>query len=381
MKFSTKAVHSGNKADPSTGAIIPPIYATSTFRQDGIGKDKGFDYSRASNPTREMHEKNIAALENGNHGVAFSTGMAATTALFQIFNSGDHFIISRNTYGGTYRVLDDVFKRHGFEFDFVDTRDLSNVESLIKQNTKMVFIETPTNPLLEITDIESLSNICKNHYLILGVDNTFMSPYGQRPLELGADIVIHSSTKFIGGHSDLLGGVLVTNKDNLADQLRFIQKSAGATPSAFDCWLLLRSTKTLALRFRQQCDSAFTLAHWLDKKKIDRVIYPGLNSFPQHDLATQQQRTPDGEPIYGSIISIDLGSIEYRDSFLSKLKIFSLAESLGGVESLISNPFYMTHGSIPNDRKLSMSITEGLIRISVGIEDVIDLRNDLEQAL
>ncbi|MFQ6676997.1 MAG: trans-sulfuration enzyme family protein [Fidelibacterota bacterium] len=381
LKFSTKAVHSGNRADPSTGAIIPPIYATSTYKQDGVGEHKGFDYSRAVNPTREMHEKNIAALENGKHGIAFSTGMAAVTALFQIFNSRDHFIISRNTYGGTYRLLDEVFKRHGYDFDFVDTRELSHVKSHIKKNTKMVFIETPTNPLLEITDIKSLSKICNNHNLILGVDNTFMSPYGQRPLELGADIVMHSSTKFLGGHSDLLGGILVTNDSSLVDQLRFIQKSAGATPSAFDCWLLLRSTKTLALRFQRQCDSAFALAKWLEKKNIDRVIYPGLESFPQHGLAKQQQRTPDGQTIFGSMISIDLGSIKYRDSFLSKLKIFSLAESLGGVESLISNPFHMTHGTISIDRKLLMDITEGLIRVSVGIEDEIDLRNDLEQAL
>lgn len=381
LKFSTKAVHVGNEADPTTGAIIPPIYATSTYKQDGVEKHKGYDYSRAANPTREMHEKNIAALEQGNRGIAFSTGMAATTALFQMFNAGDHFIISRNTYGGTYRMLDEVFKRHGFEFDFVDTRDLSNVENQIKQNTKMVFIETPTNPLLEITDIKSLSKICKNNYLLLGVDNTFMSPYGQQPLELGANVVMHSSTKFIGGHSDLLGGILVTNDDNLADQLYFIQKSAGATPSAFDCWLLLRSAKTLALRFQRQSDSAFVLAKWLESKNLNRVIYPGLESFPQFALAKRQQQTPDGQSIYGSMISIDLGSVEYRDSFLSKLKIFALAESLGGVESLISNPFHMTHGSVPGDRKLSMSITEGLIRISVGIEDVIDLQNDLEQAL
>ena len=381
LKFSTIAVNVGNTADPSTGAIIPPIYATSTYKQDGVNMHKGFDYSRAANPTRERHEKNVAALEGGAYGIVFSTGMAATTALFQQFNSGDHFIISRNTYGGTYRVLDEVFQRHGFEFDFVDTRDLSNVENHIKTNTKMVFIETPTNPLLEITDIKSLSQICKNNNLLLGVDNTFMSPYGQRPLELGADIVMHSSTKFIGGKSDLLGGILVTNSAKLADQLYFIQKSAGATPSAFDCWLLLRSTKTLSLRFQRQCDSAFILAKWLEGKNLDRVIYPGLKSFPQYALAKQQQQTPDGQPIFGSIISIDLGSIEYRDSFLSKLKIFSLAESLGGVESLICNPFHMTHGSISVHRKLSMSITEGLIRISVGIEDVIDLQNDLEQAL
>ena len=381
LKFSTIAVNVGNTADPSTGAIIPPIYATSTYKQDGVNMHKGFDYSRAANPTRERHEKNVAALEGGAYGIVFSTGMAATTTLFQQFNSGDHFIISRNTYGGTYRVLDEVFQRHGFEFDFVDTRDLSNVENHIKTNTKMVFIETPTNPLLEITDIKSLSQICKNNNLLLGVDNTFMSPYGQRPLELGADIVMHSSTKFIGGKSDLLGGILVTNSAKLADQLYFIQKSAGATPSAFDCWLLLRSTKTLSLRFQRQCDSAFILAKWLEGKNLDRVIYPGLKSFPQYALAKQQQQTPDGQPIFGSIISIDLGSIEYRDSFLSKLKIFSLAESLGGVESLICNPFHMTHGSISVHRKLSMSITEGLIRISVGIEDVIDLQNDLEQAL
>jgi len=266
LKFSTKAVHIGNQADSETGAIIPPIYATSTYKQDRVGDHKGYDYSRATNPSRQMHEKNIAALEQGSYGIAFSTGMAATSALFQIFDSGDHFIISRNTYGGTFRVLDKVFKRFGFEFDYVDTRLMKNIENKIKPNTKMVFIETPTNPLLEITDIKSLSQICHNNDLLLGVDNTFMCPYGQRPLELGADIVMHSSTKFIGGHSDLLGGILITLENELAEKLYFIQKSAGATPSAFDCWLLLRSTKTLQLRFQQQCDSAATLAKWLENK-------------------------------------------------------------------------------------------------------------------
>ena len=381
LGFNTKAVHVGNEPDSKTGAVIPPIFATTTYVQDGIGQDRGYDYSRAVNPTRQMHEENIAALENGNFGIAFSSGMAATNALFQTFDAGDHFVVSRNTYGGTYRVLEKVFKRHGFDVDFVDTRELDAVKKTFKPNTKMVFIETPTNPLLEITDIQSLSEICKNNNVLLGVDNTFMSPYGQRPLELGADVVMHSTTKFIGGHSDLLGGILITNKEELAENLHFIQKSAGAIPSAFDCWLLLRSSKTLSLRVQRQCDTAMKLAQWLEKQDLDRVIYPGLASFPQHDLAAKQQLTPDGKPIFGSIISIDFGTIQARDNFLAKLNVFFLAESLGGVESLISNPFNMTHGDVPEDKKLAMSITEGLIRLSIGIEDFSDLKNDLQQAL
>ena len=381
LGFNTKAVHVGNEPDSKTGAVIPPIFATTTYVQDGIGQDRGYDYSRAVNPTRQMHEENIAALENGNFGIAFSSGMAATNALFQTFEAGDHFVVSRNTYGGTYRVLEKVFKRHGFDVDFVDTRELDAVKKTFKPNTKMVFIETPTNPLLEITDIQSLSEICKNNNVLLGVDNTFMSPYGQRPLELGADVVMHSTTKFIGGHSDLLGGILITNKEELAENLHFIQKSCGAIPSAFDCWLLLRSSKTLSLRVQRQCDTAMKLAQWLEKQDLDRVIYPGLASFPQHDLAAKQQLTPDGKPIFGSIISIDFGTIQARDNFLAKLNVFFLAESLGGVESLISNPFNMTHGDVPEDKKLAMSITEGLIRLSIGIEDFSDLKNDLQQAL
>ena len=381
LGFNTKAVHVGNEPDSKTGAVIPPIFATTTYVQDGIGQDRGYDYSRAVNPTRQMHEENIAALENGNFGIAFSSGMAATNALFQTFEAGDHFVVSRNTYGGTYRVLEKVFKRHGFDVDFVDTRELDAVKKTFKSNTKMVFIETPTNPLLEITDIQSLSEICKNNNVLLGVDNTFMSPYGQRPLELGADVVMHSTTKFIGGHSDLLGGILITNIEELAENLYFIQKSCGAIPSAFDCWLLLRSSKTLSLRVQRQCDTAMKLAQWLEKQDLDRVIYPGLASFPQHDLAAKQQLTPDGKPIFGSIISIDLGTIQARDNFLAKLNVFFLAESLGGVESLISNPFNMTHGDVPEDKKLAMSITEGLIRLSIGIEDFSDLKNDLQQAL
>ena len=381
LGFNTKAVHVGNEPDSKTGAVIPPIFATTTYVQDGIGQDRGYDYSRAVNPTRQMHEENIAALENGNFGIAFSSGMAATNALFQTFDAGDHFVVSRNTYGGTYRVLEKVFKRHGFVVDFVDTRELDAVKKTFKPNTKMVFIETPTNPLLEITDIQSLSEICKNNNVLLSVDNTFMSPYGQRPLELGANVVMHSTTKFIGGHSDLLGGILITNKEELAENLHFIQKSCGAIPSAFDCWLLLRSSKTLSLRVQRQCDTAMKLAQWLEKQDLDRVIYPGLASFPQHDLAAKQQLTPDGKPIFGSIISIDLGTIQARDNFLAKLNIFFLAESLGGVESLISNPFNMTHGDVPEDKKLAMSITEGLIRLSIGIEDFSDLKNDLQQAL
>ncbi|MEO2159918.1 MAG: PLP-dependent aspartate aminotransferase family protein, partial [bacterium] len=307
---------------------------------------------------------------------------AATTALFQTFDAGDHFIVSRNTYGGTYRVLEKVFKRHGFEIDFVDTKELEKVEQSIKSNTKMVFIETPTNPLLEITDVRSLSEICKSKDVQLGVDNTFMSPYGQSPLAFGADLVMHSATKSIGGHSDLLGGVLITNEKELADRLYFIQKSGGAVPSPFDCWMLLRSTKTMGLRVQKQSDNAMELAHRLESHpSIQSIMYPGLESHPQYELAKSQQLNSDGVPIFGSIISMELGSVEARNHFLSKIQLFTLAESLGGVESLVCVPFGMTHGSVPVEIKNEIGLTECLIRLSVGIEHIEDLYADISQAL
>ncbi|SVB34894.1 uncharacterized protein METZ01_LOCUS187748, partial [marine metagenome] len=328
--------------------VSPPIYLTSTYLQDGVGKDRGFDYSRASNPTRKRLEDNIASLETGTYAIAFSSGMAATTALFQTLNKGDHVIISRNVYGGTFRMATQVLSRQGLHFDFVDTRDSSNIHDWIKPNTKWVFIETPTNPLLELTDIKAVADLCKDANIKLTVDNTFMSPYGQRPLDLGADCVMHSSTKYIGGHSDVLGGVLVTRDDKLASQLYFIQKSGGAVPSPFDCWLLLRSTKTLSLRVKKASKNALKLAQMLSSHpSVVNTIYPGLETHPQHQLAKRQQKTPSGKSIYGSIVSIILESKKKCDDYLSKSNVFTLAESLGGVESLVCVPYEMTHADVP----------------------------------
>ena len=381
-KFLTRAVHAGNKVDQETGAVIPPLHLTSTFEQESVGVNKGFDYSRAGNPTTKRYEENIASLEDADFAIAFSSGMAAITSLFQMLKNGDHVVIGRNTYGGTYRMTTQVLESHGFQFDFVDTRNIDEVESAIKPNTKIVFVETPTNPLLELCDIKEISKVCKKHRIYLAVDNTFMSPYGQSPLQLGADVIMHSATKYIGGHSDLISGVLITSDEVLAEKLYFIQKSGGAVPSPFDCWLLLRSTKTLGLRVQHQSDSAFELAKKLESHdEVKSIIYPGLESHEQHDLATKQQLNPDGQPIYGSMISIIVSSIEKRDSFLKKIKLFTLAESLGGVESLISVPYDMTHVSIPSDVKKAMGLPRTLIRLSVGVENIEDLYSDLLQAL
>ena len=382
LKFNSRAIHVGNEPDDSTGAVIAPIYATSTFQQQAVGIHKGYDYSRAGNPTQKRFENNIASLENGEYGISFSSGMAATTALFQMLNKGDHVIIGRNVYGGTYRLVVDILTKHGFEFDFVDTRDIDKTKSLIKSNTSWIFVETPTNPLLELCDIEAISELCKKHNIFLAVDNTFMSPYGQNPLDLGADVVMHSATKYIGGHSDLIAGVLITNDIKIADELYFIQKSAGAVLSPFDSWLLLRSTKTLGIRVQKQSDNASELAYRLkDNSKIAEVIYPGLVSHPQHKLASLQQLNPSGDSIFGSMISLKIGSIKKRDSFLSKIKLFTLAESLGGVESLVCVPFDMTHGSVPENTKINMGLTNDLVRLSVGIEDIEDLFNDIINAI
>ena len=381
-KFSTKAIHIGNKADKESGSVSPPIHLTSTFKQDAVGQTRGFDYSRVSNPTRQRLEENLASLDNAKHAICFSTGMAATTALFQLFDSGDHILISRNTYGGTYRMSMNVLRRQGIEFEWIDTRDTGNVEKHIRPNTKLVHLETPTNPLLELCDLNAIVNVCKKHDILMSVDNTFMSPYGQRPLELGIDVVMQSSTKSLSGHSDILGGVLTTNDDELDERLRFLLKATGGVPSSFDNWILLRSTKTLGLRYQKSSDNATELAQWLaDEDNLDRVIYPGLKNHPQHEIALKQQKTPNGEVIFGNMISIDVGTIEARDRFLERLDVFTLAESLGGVESLVCVPYDMTHAAIPVNAKLELGITETLIRLSIGIEDVGDLKADLQNAL
>jgi len=381
-RFQTRAIHIGNEPDRETGAVAPPIHLTSTFEQEAVGKDKGFDYSRGGNPTRKRLEENIAALENGDHGLAFASGMAATTTLFQTLSAGDHVIIGHNVYGGTYRMSVKVLSNHGIDFEFVDTRSMELVSSAIRPNTKLIFVESPTNPLLELCDIGTTAQICKDHGILLAVDNTFMSPYGQNPLALGADVVMHSATKFIGGHSDLLAGALVTSNSNLAEKLYFIQKSGGAVPSPFDCWLMLRSTKTMELRVQRQSDNAMEIASRLERSGIvGSVIYPGLQSHDQHGLALKQQANPDGEPIFGSMLSLKCGTIEKRDSFVSRLRLFALAESLGGVESLICVPYEMTHAAVPEDLKESMGLSKDLVRLSIGVEHVEDLYDDIVSAL
>ena len=381
-RFQTKAIHVGNKPDKETGAISPPINLTSTFEQESVGNDKGFDYSRGGNPTRKRLEDNLAALEQGTYGLMFASGMAATTALFQTLSSGDHVIIGHNVYGGTYRMSAKVLSNHGIDFEFIDTRSKDLIKSAIKQNTKLIFVETPTNPLLELCDIKETSKICMDHNILLVVDNTFMSPYGQNPLTIGADVVMHSATKSIGGHSDVLAGALITNDSSLAEKLYFVPKSGGAVPSPFDCWLLLRSTKTMELRVQRQSDNAKEIAKKLQKSGIiDSVIYPGLESHTQHEIAVKQQVTPDGSPIFGSMISIRCGTVERRDRFLSKLRLFTLAESLGGVESLVCVPYEMTHAAVPEDSKESMGLTKDLVRLSIGIEHVNDLYNDIISSL
>ena len=381
-KFETIAIHTGNEPDAVTGSISPSIHLTSTYAQDGIGKNKGYDYSRGGNPTRTRLEKNIAALEGGCDAIAFASGMAATTALFQGLKQGDHVIVSRNVYGGTYRMATQVLKHHGIDFDFVDTTNVENIKQKIKPDTKWVFIETPTNPLLEITDIQEVSAICNESNIKLAVDNTFMSSYGQRPLDYGADCVMHSSTKFISGHSDVLGGVLVAKDDALAERLHFIQKSGGAVPSPFDSWLLLRSVKTMSMRVQKASDNAMVLAKYFDSHdSITKTIYPGLASHPQYDIAKKQQINPHGEILFGSMISVVFNSKQNLDSFLSKIKLFSLAESLGGVESLMSVPYFMTHADVPKDVKAEMNLVPDLLRLAVGVEHIEDLLSDIEAAL
>ena len=381
-KFETNAIHIGNEPDLSTGSISPPIHLTSTYVQEGIGKNKGYDYSRGNNPTRQRLEQNIASLEGGCDAIAFSSGMAATTALFQDLNQGDHVIISRNVYGGTYRMTTQVLSNHGLQFDFVDTTDIQNIKKAIKKNTKWIFVETPTNPMLEITDIAAVSELCKKHNLLFAVDNTFMSPYGQRPIEQGADCVMHSSTKFIGGHSDVLGGILVAKTKELSEKLHFIQKSGGAIPSPFDAWLLLRSVKTMAMRVQKASDNAMVLAKYFDgHAKIVKTIYPGLDSHPENKIAQKQQYSPNGDIVYGSMVSLVFQSKVDLDKFVKKINLFSLAESLGGVESLMSVPYFMTHADVPKEVKADMDLVPELLRLAVGIEHIDDLTADVDQAL
>lgn len=361
--------------DPSTGAIITPIFQTSTYVQESIGRHKGYEYARTQNPTREALEKNIAALEGAQHGIAFASGMSSISAIMTLLRTGDHVVCSSNVYGGTYRLFEQVLRGYGLRFSFVDTSDEKAVTDSITPETRMLFVETPTNPLLKLTDIRRMSELTGDSIWLV-VDNTFMTPYFQRPLELGADIVIHSSTKYLNGHSDVVGGVILTSDENAYERIKFVQNAVGAVPGPFDCWLVLRGTKTLALRMREHESNARALASFLnDHPSVEKVHYPGLPDHPQHELARRQMEG------FGAMISIELGSKERARTFLEKVRIFSLAESLGGVESLISHPATMTHASIPEDERKKTGITEGLVRLSVGVEDLEDLRDDLEEAL
>jgi cystathionine beta-lyase/cystathionine gamma-synthase len=376
MGFSTKAVHAGIEPDPTSGSLMTPIHLTSTYHQEELGVNKGYEYSRVSNPTRTVLERNIAALEGGKEGLAFGSGMAAISALFHLLKSGDHVVVSHNVYGGTYRLGKLVLNNYGLEFDFVDTTNLKNIISAIKPSTKMVFIETPTNPTMEITDLEGVAKICRSRGLISIVDNTFATPYLQTPLEMGIDIVLHSATKYLNGHSDMLGGLIVLNNKELIEKLRFIQKSVGGILSPFDSWMCLRGIKTLPLRMDRHCASAMDIAKFLSKqKKVTSVSFPGLSSHHQHKLAKKQMRG------FGGMISFDLGSLENAKRFLKNVRLCALAESLGGVETLISHPATMTHASVPPEQRKKIGVTDGLVRISVGIEDLEDIVADLKQAL
>ena len=374
-RFSTRAIHAGQRPDPTTGAIKPAIVQTSTYAQEALGVNKGYEYARGKNPTREALERNVAALEGAQHGFAFSSGMGCLDSIMKLFKSGDHIIVGSNVYGGTFRLFDKILQNFGLQFSWVDTRDPQRIADAMKPNTVAVMIETPTNPLMHLTDIRAAAAIAKKHGALTIVDNTFATPYFQRPLELGADIVWHSSTKYINGHSDLIGGIAVLNDDGLAARLQFILNSAGAVPGPFDAWLTLRGTKTLALRMRQHDANGRAVAHWLAQKVGEKnVFYPGLTSHPQHNLALTQMSG------FGGMVSVETGSRENAARVLSRVKIFTLAESLGGVESLVCQPAGMTHASIDPARRAEIGITDGLIRFSCGVEDVEDLIEDLIQA-
>ncbi len=376
MKFSTKAIHAGQHPDPTTGAVMTPVYLTSTYVQEELGKNKGYEYSRVNNPTRDALEANIAALENGKHGMAFGSGMAAIDAVFRLLKPNDHIVVSHNVYGGTYRIGKMVWEDFRLQFDFVDTTDLRVVEQAIKPETRMLFIETPTNPTMEITDMAGIAKLARKNRLITVCDNTFATPYLQRPIEYGIDIVVHSLTKYLNGHSDMLGGMIVTNDNAIAERLRFYQKAIGGILSPFDAWLCLRGTKTLAVRMERHSESAMAVAKWLaGQRKVKRVHYPGLSSHPQHALAKRQMKK------FGGMIAFDLGSLAAAKQFLKRVRLCALAESLGGVETLISHPATMTHASIPPKQRAKIGVTDGLVRISVGLEDVDDIVADLRNAL
>jgi cystathionine gamma-lyase/cystathionine beta-lyase/cystathionine gamma-lyase/homocysteine desulfhydrase len=376
MGFQTTAIHAGQEPDAATGAVSVPIYQTSTYAQDGLGKHKGFEYARTQNPTRLALEQNIAALEGARFGYAFASGMAAIDATLRLVKAGDHVVVSDNTYGGTYRLFSRVLSNYGIEFTYVDTSDASNVEAAIRDNTRMVFVETPTNPVMMVTDLQAVSDIAHARGARVVCDNTFLSPYLQRPIEFGVDIVLHSTTKYLNGHSDSVGGVVVLNDEQDAEWIKFIQNSAGAILSPFDSWLIMRGTKTLALRMEQHDKNGRAVAAFLEEHpRVQKLYYPGSLSHRQHDLAKRQQRG------FGGMVAFDVGSLDNARAVLEGVRLCTLAESLGAVETLISHPATMTHASVLPETRARLGITDGLVRISVGLEDVDDIIADLDQAL
>lgn len=375
-RFPTICIHAGQEPDPATGAIITPIYQTSTYVQEEVGRHKGFEYARTQNPTRATLEANIAAIEGGKAGYAFASGMAAINAILSMLKAGDHVVVTDNTYGGTFRLFDKVLTKFGLTFSYVDTSQLDLVERAMTPQTKLLFVETPTNPVLRLTDLAGVARIAKAHGAALVVDNTFASPALQRPIELGADMVVHSTTKYLNGHSDSVGGIVVAVQDAHIEWLKFIQNAAGAILSPFDSWLVLRGTKTLALRMRQHNENGQRLAEYLAQHpKVKRTIYPGLADHPQHELARRQMHG------FGGMLTFELESEAAARAMLAKVRLMSLAESLGGVETLISHPASMTHASVPPERRAEIGLTDGMVRISAGVEDADDLIADLAQAL
>jgi cystathionine beta-lyase/cystathionine gamma-synthase len=375
-RFSTVCIHAGQDPDPSTGAIITPIYQTSTYVQEALGQHKGYEYGRTQNPTRSALEANLAAIEKGKAAFAFASGMAATGAVMTLLKSGDHVVVTDNTYGGTYRLFERVLRKYQLDFTYVDTSDLRAIEAAIRPETRMLFLETPTNPVLRLTDLTAACEIAHERDVIVVVDNTFASPAVQRPIEFGADIIVHSTTKFLNGHSDSVGGIVVAVRDVHIEWLKFIQNAEGAILGPMDSWLVLRGTKTLPLRMERHNANTQVLAEYLaSHPKVARVHYPGLPTHPQHELARRQMRG------FGGLIAFELGSLERARTLLNSVRLMALAESLGGVETLISHPASMTHASVPLERRLEIGLTEDMVRISVGIEDIDDLREDLAQAL
>ena len=373
--FGTRAIHAGQRPDPLSGAIMTPVYLTSTYVQEGLGQNKGYEYARGKNPTREALERNVAALEGGRHGFAFSSGMGALDSIMKLFKSGDHLVCGENLYGGSFRLFDRILQNFGLRFTYVDTRDPQRIEDALTPATVAILVETPTNPLMRLTDLAAVSAIAKRANALLIVDNTFATPFFQRPFDFGADIVYHSTTKYLNGHSDMIGGIAVLRDDELAARLQFIQNAAGAVPGPFDSWLALRGTKTLHLRMPRHDENGRKVARWLLERLGEaKVIYPGLPSHPQHELACRPMTG------FGGMISLELGTKERANQLLQRVRVFSLAESLGGVESLISNPAVMTHASVPEARRGELGITPGLVRLSCGVEDAEDLLEDLEQA-